>query len=450
MGRILKPEGIRGEAFSRVSCELMLSLGRAAALSLAKTCGHPPVFYLARDPVKPAAALGAALSAGIAAGGGIARDMGCLPACAMALLLSEEDAEAGFSLCADDMPAPNITVRLYAKSGLPMPAEQLDSIEGLMNAPSDTRCGDISPDDGAAERYLKAAAKRLEAESEKPRKSVKIAIDCANGAVSALAERFFGNLGAEPLLLHDRPDGLNINRGCGVGSLEQLSAFVKDNGCEAGFAFDGSGSRCHAVDEGGELLDGDRMLAILCEAKLASQNAPETPLGGVAVTLLTNLGFLRYAKARNIPVYTTQSAPCFVLEMMRGHDLLMGGDGTGYLYFRDLPAADGLMTAARVLEASRQTGKPLSALSGVMEHDPQVSVSVRIPRHWREIWKNDPEITAAIRECEEQLGTDGRLLVRERRGDASIRVLLEGRDFRRINACAFAIAEKIQARTEAG
>ena len=163
---------------------------------------------------------------------------------------------------------------------------------------------------------------------------------------------------------------------------------------------------------------------------------------------MSNLGFLRYAKERVIPVHITQPAPQFVLDKMHNFGLAFGGDGSGYLYFDDAPAPDGLLTAARILQVMQRTGKPLSVLSSVMEHDPQVAVSVRIPPYWREIWKNDPQITRFIAACEDELGTEGRILVRERRDDASIRIMLEGRDFRRINNYAFAIEEAIKSRTK--
>lgn len=459
MSRFLRQEGLRGVAITEITCELMLRLGRAAAQTIGRTSNHPPVFYISRDPRRSAEALEAALCAGICAGGGIAHTLGVLPSSGLALMLSAEDAEAGIALTGGDLPFESICVRLYAKSGLPMSSEQLDAISAMMPnsaalpLKSHQNCGLICRQDDAAKRYLRLMAARLAIPIDlRQNEKLRIALDCANGSVSELAEALFRHLGAEVLLLNNNPDGININHECGVQQMAGLIQFVKDYNCAAGFAFDGDGGRCLAVDEAGEILNGDRMLAILCEDRLELQeNAPpgrpRVMERGVAATVMSNLGFLRYAKKRGIPLQVTQSAPQFVLDKMRNLGLALGGDGSGYLYFDDIPAADGLMTGARILQVMQRTGKPLSVLAAVMEYDPQVAVSVRIPQYWREIWKNDPDITNFILSCEEELGTDGRILVRERRDDASIGIMLEGRDFRRINNYAFAIAEVIQSHT---
>ena len=460
MSRFLRPEGLRGVAITEISCELMLRLGRAAAQAVGRSSNHPPVFYISHDPRRSAEALEAALCAGICAGGGIAHVLGVVPSSGMAMMLAAEDAECGIALTGGDLPFESICVRLYSKTGAPMSPELLDAISALLPSTvalplkSHQNCGLISRQTDTAKRYLRLLAARLNTPSDLTRgKKLRIALDCANGSVSGYAEALFRHLGAEVLLMNYTPDGININRECGVQSMEPLIEFVKDYNCDAGFAFDGDGGRCLAVDESGELLNGDRMLAILCEDKLEQQkqsngSMPNVMQRGVAATVMSNLGFLRYAKERFIPVHITQPAPQFVLDKMHNFGLAFGGDGSGYLYFDDAPAPDGLLTAARILQVMQRSGKPLSALSAVMEHDPQVAVSVRIPPYWREIWKNDPQITRFIAACEDELGTEGRILVRERRDDASIRIMLEGRDFRRINNYAFAIEEAIKSRTK--
>ncbi len=460
MSRFLRPEGLRGVAITEISCELMLRLGRAAAQAVGRSSNHPPVFYISHDPRRAADALEAALCAGICSGGGIAHVLGTVPSSGMAMMLTAEDAEAGIALAGGDLPFESICVRLFSRSGALMSPELLDSISALMPSASamplcsHQNCGLISRQTDTGKRYLRQLAARLSMPSDLPQnKKLRIAVDCANGAASEYAETLFRHLGVEVLLLHYTPDGININRDCGVQSMKSLISFVKDYNCHAGFALDGDGGRCLAVDETGELLNGDRMLAILCEDKLEQQNTvgsstPRVMERGIAATVMSNLGFLRYAKEHGIPVHITQPAQQFVLEKMRNFGLAFGGDGSGYLYFDDTPAPDGLLTAARIVQVMQRSGKPLSQLSSVMEHDPQVAVSVRIPHYWREIWKNDPQISRFIAACEDELGTEGRILVRERRDDASIRIMLEGRDFRRINSYAFAIEEAIKSRTK--
>ena len=460
MAKLLKPEGLTGTAVHGITCETVMSLGRAAAQALGKSCAHPPVFYISRDTRAGADVLEAALSAGICIGGGVAHCLGVMPSSAMALLIAEEGAECGISLSGDALPAQQIIVRFFAKSGLPMEAEQLDSIAAYLpeaQAAPIRHVGRIDRPQDAVRRYLQRIARRLNVntplyqyEQEKP---LRIAVDCANGAVTPCAELLLRMLGTEPVMLSDAPDGMNICRDCGISETDALAEHVKLTKCDAGFAFDGDGARCLAVDAHGESVHGDRLLAILCDDRLSRQAEKKTlPLdatiqGGAAVTEATNLGFLRYAKAHGIPVYTAQPEPQFILERMRSLRLGLGGDGTGRIWFSDLPAADGLMTMARVIRTMQRRRKTLAELAAVMEQDPQVSVSVRIPEYWREIWKNDPEITAYIAQCQQELGMEGRLVVRERRKDAAIRIMLEGRDFRRINKYAFDVADVIQART---
>lgn len=216
---------------------------------------------------------------------------------------------------------------------------------------------------------------------------------------------------------------------------------VQSECCDAGFALDGDGGRCMAVDADGEIVDGDRILAILCQDALDANTLSNH---GVAVTEKTNLGFLRFAQQQNIAVHMTQAGPRFVLDKMHTMALSLGGDRSGYLYFTPFPAADGLVTIAKILGVMQRTEKPLSELAKVMEHDPQVSVSLRILPHWREIWKNAPSIVHFIAERAAELGTEGRILVREHKKEAAIQILLEGRDFKQINTYAFAIADHIQ------
>ncbi|MBR5372929.1 MAG: hypothetical protein IK130_12040 [Oscillospiraceae bacterium] len=457
MSKILKPEGLTGIGGTELSPELMLHLGRAAAQSLGRTCNHPPVIYVAHEPRRAADPLEAALCAGICSGGGNVHCLGMLPPSALSLILSAEDAEAGIALTGGSLSYARVCVRFYARNGLPMSAEQLDAIAALM-APEKTpplrshqHIGRIFREEDARLRYVRLLMTRL-SQPGLPRqgaRKLKIALDCANGAASAAAEKLFAELGAETVCIRKTPDGMNINDECGADDLRSITRCVKDNGCDAGFAFDGGGGRCIAVDSTGEVHDGDRLLAILCADRLARQKADpalprtESMQNGAAVTHLTNIGFLRYAKAQEIPVTVTQSAPEFVLETMREQGLALGGDSTGYLYFSDMPAADGLMTAGRILRVMQETEKSLAELGAVMEHDPQMRLSVRIPQYWREIWKNDPEISGTVSRIAEELGMDGRVHVRERSESAVIDILLEGRDFKHINQYAMEIAEVI-------
>lgn len=449
MSKILKPDGLRGIAVTELSCELMLYIGRATAQVISRSCQHPPVFYVAHDPRRSADILEAALCAGICSGGGMVTKLGVLPSPAAALLIAREEADAGFVLTGGSATYEYTGLQMLTKDGLPMSEEMLSSIEAMMPGgmpmppKSHRSCGLMTEDHGAAERYLQLLHEVKDTPTEQL--SMRIAIDCANGSLSSIAERVFRSLGAEVLVRNNAPNGVNINKDCGVTDVQNLLDFVTRKQCQAGFAFDGDGARCIAADEKGELLDGDRLLAVfmmdaLERGKLAAQ--------GVAATVMSNMGFLRYAKEKGILVHTTQPTPRFVQERVRSAELSLGGERGGHLFFSDMPASDGIVTALRLLEIMQRTKKSLSELGADMAHDPQVLLNVKIASCWREIWKNDGPITEKIASYENKLGADGRVLVRELPKDAVIQILLEGRDFRKINTYAMEIADMITQRTE--
>ncbi|MBR5405501.1 MAG: hypothetical protein K6E36_00650 [Oscillospiraceae bacterium] len=451
MSGILKPDGLRGIAMSELRCDLLLHLGRAVAQAIGRNADHQPVIYLCHDPRRSAEPLEAALCAGICTGGGIAKCLGVLHPGAMALLMTAEDADCGIALSADDAPYEINAVRLFAKGGLPMTRDRLDAIASLMPASaalpakSHRNCGTITHEPDAAARWLRLAGMRLNVPQENPERRLRIAVDCAHGAASPSAELFFRQLNAEVLMLHRTPDGMNINRG-GVCHTDSLAEVVRAQYCDAGFAFDGSCGRVIAVDETGELIDGSRQLAIFCQAMLDDAQSPQSAellLSGAVTGDRTNLGFLRYAREHSIPLTQTQTAPRAVMEMMRERSALIGFDGVGCICFPDLPAPDGMMTAARLLRIMQRTGRTLSALAEVMEPAPQVTVPVPIAPQWREIWRNDPEIYGYIKECRTALGAKGRLMIREHPREPLLTVTLEGSDFMRINELALVLGENI-------
>lgn len=445
MSKIIKPEGLRGIAIAELNCELFMHLGRAVAQSFSRGGMVTPVILLCHDPRRSADALIAALCAGVCSGGGIAKCLGVMPSSGLALLLTREQASAGIAVTADGASYEYNGLRLYNAAGQPMNAEECDAVEAFLpsNMPlpvaSHRACGMIERDDDAAERYRMALIEK----NPLPQMPFRVALDCANGAVSAFAEPLFAYYGMEVHLLHHTPDGLSVNHDCGVQSMEALMEYVTEHRCDAGFSFDGDGGRCLAVDGQGELLDGDCMLAILMKDALEQGKLSNR---GIAATVMSNLGLLRFAEQQGVLVHRTRAGARFVPEKMRNTGLSLGGERSGYLFFGDMPVADGLCTALRICGVMQRSGETLHTLAACFERDPQVSVSVRISPLWREVWKNDYHITDYIAECERQLGNEGRILVRERSREAVIQILLEGRDFRRINQYALNIAEEIKKR----
>jgi phosphoglucosamine mutase len=273
---------------------------------------------------------------------------------------------------------------------------------------------------------------------------MKIALDCANGSSSATARELFEKLGAEVLIINDKPDGININKNCGSTHMQDLLEFVPANKCDCGFAFDGDADRCLAVDENGDLIDGDKLIAI---AAKAYKDGGKLKNNSVVVTVMSNLGFFHFATKNGIDTVAANVGDRYVLEKMLEKDYIIGGEQSGHIIFLEhSTTGDGQLSAAKILEIIVNSGKKLSELSSVMEKFPQVMINIQISAKDREVWKNDFIITGLIEKYEETLGDSGRILVRESGTEPLIRVMIEGKDFKQINQMAMKIADTIKSR----
>ena len=220
--------------------------------------------------------------------------------------------------------------------------------------------------------------------------------------------------------------------------------YVAAGGIDAGLAFDGDADRCLAVDETGDLVDGDKMIAIVAKAY---KDAGKLNQDTVVVTVMSNLGFNHFAKQEGIRKITSNVGDRYVLEKMTDGGYNLGGEQNGHIFFLDdATTGDGLLSGAKLLEIQKTSGQKLSELASIMKRFPQVMINVRIPHYQRENWKNDEAITKLIDQREQELGTEGRILVRESGTEPLIRVMIEGIDFNRINAIAMEISDLIRQR----
>ena len=393
MGRLFGTDGARGVAITELTCETAMQIGKAAAIVLTKKTKHKPTIFIGKDTRISSDVLEAALAAGICSVGANAEILGVVPTPAVAALVEQKGADAGVMISASH--------NSFEFNGI------MKSIKGNLTG-------------------------------------LRIAIDCANGSASATAKRLFEGLGANVYVINSSPDGTNINDNCGSTHIGNLMQFVVDKKCHAGLAFDGDADRCLAVDEKGQLIDGDKLMAICAKAykeqgKLKKNTA--------VVTVMSNLGFTYFAKNNGIKMQTTKVGDRYVLEKMLDGGYNLGGEQSGHIIFLDeANTGDGQLSGAKVLEILAESGKKMSELASVMEHYPQVMINVKISPRDREVWKNDSQITDLIEHYENELGDSGRILVRESGTEPLIRVMLEGKDFKQINEYAIAISEKIKER----
>jgi phosphoglucosamine mutase len=404
--RYFGTDGVRGVVGEDLTPELVEKLGRAAALWARKSAtsgegSDPGHVLIGRDTRLSGQVLEEALAAGIASAGATAALAGVLPTPAVALL---SDGLAAVVTASHNPPEYN-GVKFFAPGGRKLTDDEEETIEGLLDAPA-ADAGAVERLDGAADRYLSHVLEHFGSDSS----GLRIGVDCANGAFHELAPRAFEALGAEVHAIGVEPSGTNINVGCGATDLAALQQLVTSASLDLGVAFDGDGDRMLAVDERGEPLDGDQILAILALAL-------EVEL--VAVTVMTNLGFHRLMAERGIRTVTTPVGDRYVLEALRREGGVLGGEQSGHvLYLEHHVAGDGLTAALLLCRALG--GRRPSEAAAVLERFPQATQNVRVAR--REL---TPAIEREAARINDELGDRGRVLVRPSGTEPVVRVLAE-------------------------
>ncbi len=448
MGRLFGTDGARGVAITELTCEMAMNIGRAAAIVLTKRTKHKPTIFIGKDTRISSDVLESALAAGICSVGANVQILGVVPTPAVAALVQQKKADAGVMISASHNSFEFNGIKLFSSTGYKLSDDIEEEIEELildkpqeMKLVSDENVGRITYYRDAQTDYIRYIMKCIKGNLT----GLRIALDCANGSASATAKRLFEGLGASVYVINASPNGININENCGSTHINNLMQFVIDKKCHAGLAFDGDADRCLAVDEKGELVDGDKLIAICAKAyKEKGKLKKDTAV----VTVMSNLGFSYFAKDNNIKMLTTKVGDRYVLEKMLEGGYNLGGEQSGHIIFLDeANTGDGQLSGAKVLEILAESGMKMSELAAVMEHFPQVMINVKISPRSREVWKNDSQITDLIEQYESELGDSGRILVRESGTEPLIRVMLEGRDFSQINRFAVDIADKIRERT---
>lgn len=444
MGRLFGTDGVRGVAITELTCETAMNIGRAAALVLTKATNRKPKILIGKDTRISGDVLEAALVAGICSVGADAHILGVLPTPAVAMLVRKYEADAGIMISASHNPMEFNGIKLFSGDGFRLPDALEKEIEDLLLDDPENIClssgsliGRVIYEKNAEWDYVRHLMKTVDGDL----RGLKIAVDCANGASCSTAEKLFKGLGASCVFINNAPDGTNINKECGSTDMRPLCKAVVDNRCSIGIAFDGDGGRCLACDENGNVIDGDRLLAVFSRYMKAKGTLKHN---ACVVTVMTNLGFFRYAKENGVIVATTQVGDRYVLEEMKKGGYNLGGEQSGHIVFLDhATTGDGELTAVRLLEIMCVTHAKASELAGLMTPYPQVLKNVSVPAGKKGLWQADEEISSAISTYKAKLGDDGRILIRESETEPLVRVMVEGRNFGVITEYAAAIAGKI-------
>ena len=447
MGRLFGTDGVRGIANTELTSELAMEIGRAAATVLSDGCRRRPTFVIGCDTRASSDMLSAAMTAGLCSVGADVIQLGVVPTPAVALLVGKYKADAGVMISASHNPAEFNGIKIFSGNGFKLPDMLEEKIEELIldkqknyACPTGGQVGRVTYAQSAAEDYIRHVKSSAHCSLD----GLKIAIDCANGSASATAPFLFTQMGADVRILSSSPDGENINRACGSTHLEALSEYVVSNGLDCGIAFDGDADRCLCVDENGEVIDGDVIMAICAlDLKKRGKLNRDTVVG----TIMTNFGFGKFCEDNGLRFIATKVGDRYVLEEMLLEDLSFGGEQSGHIIFRDFATTgDGQLTATQLLVMLKQSGKPLSSLAGVMTRYPQTTVNIKMSKEGKIAFYTDKEIQQKLDEVKAILGKDGRIVVRPSGTEPLIRVMVEGSDTQQIESLAEEVAELIRER----
>ncbi|MDE6774775.1 MAG: phosphoglucosamine mutase [Ruminococcus sp.] len=447
MGRIFGRDGIRGLAVTELTCEFAIQLGRAFVAVMAGNKKNRTKVLVGRDTRNSADTIEAALCAGICSAGADAEIMGEVPTAALAWNIKQRGACGGIMITTSRGGSEYSGMKLFSHYGYRLGDDRESEIERLIRNNSEeiepktrNEYGNILHCESALDDYMNYI---MELSSNVDLRGMKIAVDCANGCASYTAEKLFTDLGAEVIITGSSPDGFNINQ-TGSTNIEDFMSFVTDNKCCCGIAFDGAAERCLAVDEDGLLVDGDAIVAVIGEYMSRNGNLRHNT---ILVTHANNLGLLNFARSKGICASRAPSGERSRLRRMLECSYSLGGDPSGHVLFPDdIPTADGQLTAVRLLEVMKKTGRKMSSIGNILEKLPQIIMSVPIKKELCRIWRNDLIIMGAVNECEEMLGDEGRVVVTEAGDEKLIRVLVEGRKFSEINGMAMHIVDTITER----
>lgn len=445
MARLFGTDGVRGIANEELTPTLAMQLGQAGAYVLTKENKHKPTIMVGCDTRISGDMLANALMAGACSVGANVVFVGIVPTPAVAYLTKKYKVDAGVVISASHNPVEFNGIKFFDGDGYKLPDELEDEIESLIKSemrgiifPTGSGVGKIKYRTDAREEYINHSMRAISVSLH----GMKIVVDCAEGASFYTSVEALKELGAEVIAIHNNPDGTNINANCGSTHMEELQGRVLYEKAGVGLAFDGDADRLLAVDEQGNLVDGDEIMAIVGNhMKTNGKLANDT----IVATVMSNLGFFLMGKEKGINIEQTKVGDRYVLERMKEIGASLGGEQSGHVIFlEENTTGDGLLSALHLLEVMVETKQPLSELAKVMEVLPQALVNAKVANHKKEKYMDYPEIAEAIAKISKKFAGEGRVLIRPSGTEPLVRVMIEGKDKRQIQEEAKKLAELIQ------
>ncbi len=452
MRKYFGTDGIRRIANTELTPELVYKVAKAGAYVLSKHTDHAPTILIGRDTRISGTLIESAMVAGFLSYGANVKLLGVIPTPAVAYLTRKLNADASVVISASHNTYEFNGIKYFSNKGTKISDELEEEIEEIMDSGKINELRAVNDKIGISEYSLDLIDKYVEFFKENFSDSIEknlkedfiVGIDTANGATYKVAEKVFNTLGIKHKIINNNPDGININKDCGSTHLEQIKKFVLENKLSLGIAYDGDGDRCLLIDEKGNEIDGDKILAII------SQNLRKKGMlkkDTIVATVMSNLGLNKYAKENGLQLFQTKVGDRYVLEKMLKDGYNLGGEQSGHIILLDYnPTGDGILTSLMVIKSILEENKKASELSSLVKLYPQILVNAKVDSNKKYDYEKDNEIKNAIEQLEKEFDGNGRVLIRPSGTEPLVRVMIEGEDQEYITQKATEIAKLIEAK----
>ena len=450
MRKYFGTDGIRRIANTELSPELVYRVAKAGAYVLSKHSTKTPTILIGRDTRISGTLIESAMVAGFLSYGANVKLLGVIPTPGVAYLTRKLQADASVVISASHNTFEFNGIKYFSNKGTKIPDDIEEEIEEVMDSGKLDELSAVSEKIGVSEvrtdlldEYVYFFRKNFDDNIEKiNRPDFKVVIDTANGATYKVADKVFKTLGINHVIINNNPDGININDGCGSTHLEMLKEYVLKNKMSLGIAYDGDGDICLAVDENGEEIDGDKLLAIISDyLKKHGKLAKDT----IVATVMSNLGLNKYAEKENLQFVQTKVGDRYVLEEMLKNGYNLGGEQSGHVILLDYnPTGDGILTSLMLIQAILESGKKASELGAMLQKYPQVLINAKVDSNKKYDYEKNADIKKAIEDLEKEFAGNGRVLIRPSGTEPLVRVMIEGKDINVIETKAKKIADMIE------
>ena len=450
MRRYFGTDGIRRIANTELSPELVYKVAKAGAYVLSKHTDKTPTILIGRDTRLSGTLIESAMVAGFLSYGANVKLLGVIPTPAVAYLTRKMQADAGVVISASHNTFEFNGIKYFSNKGMKIPDELEEEIEDVMDSGKLDKLTAVSEKIGVSEirtdllnEYVYFFRKTFDDNIEKYNNpDFKVVIDTANGATYEVAEKVFSTLGINHVIINNKPNGININENCGSTHLGMLKDYVVKNKMSLGIAYDGDGDRCLAIDENGEEIDGDKILAIISQY-LKQQNKLKKDT--IVATVMSNLGLNKYAEQNKFKLIQTKVGDRYVLEEMLKNGYNLGGEQSGHIILLDYnPTGDGILTSLMLIQAILESRKKASELGNLVQKYPQVFINAKVSSDKKYDYEKNEEIKQAIEQLEKEFSGNGRVLIRPSGTEPLVRVMIEGKDIKTIEEKARKIADLIE------